>query len=531
MGIQRVFYVTQGALSVWECQRGQPQRCAEFTDSDAGLRDFDIYVAQHGEVVSNVIVDVIEEEFSLDSVPKLGLRDRNALMQRRLQRKFPRTPYRLPVFQKNGGAEPGADAVVYSAVSNHELLEPWIRVLLRHAVPLAGIYSVPLMAPDLLRRIHKAHGSAMLVTQHAGQKLRQVFMHGKHVQSARLSQTPEITDPEYPQFVLTEITRSRRYLERKRLVDNNQQLDVYVVADADLAERILACHRNESPLQVNFVKPASAARKIGLDSPPGQDNQELLYLALSFASRPGRSYAVSGETRYSRMRNLRRAVIGGSLATACLCSAIAGAMLSDAWMLHTQSASIERQLEQLTETFRRENQRFDPLRADSHEMKLAVDTGDFILSNRLPVPWVMQQVGLVMGDYPDVQIKALGWSVESAGGDEQSQQRVDRSMPITVPVKAIGAVTAEISADIEPFGGDMRKAFARIDALAADLEERTDFSRVVAVEYPVDASPAASITGEIAGDRAYDGARFRLRLRYALGEPNDVGEEVDDGRL
>ncbi|MDJ0812366.1 MAG: hypothetical protein QNJ23_01445 [Woeseiaceae bacterium] len=531
MGIQRAFYVTQGALSVWECQRGQPRRCAEFTDSDAGLQDFDAYIAEHGELISNVIVDVIEEEFSLDNVPKLSLRDRNALLQRRLQRKFPRTPYRLPVFQKNSGTVPGTDAVVYSAVSNHELLEPWIRVMLRHEVPLAGIYSVPLMAPDLLRRIRKTQGSAMLVTQHGGQKLRQVFMHGKQVQSARLSQSPDISDPEYPQFILTEISRSRRYLERKRLTSNRAQLDVYIVAEADLAERILACHRNETPLQVHFVNPVSAARKLGLESPPSQENQELLYLAQSFASRPGRSYAVSGETRYARMRNIRRAVIGGSLATACLCSAIAGANLSAAWMLHSQSTSIERQLEQLTETFRRENERFDPLKADSHEMKLAVDTGDFILSNRLPVPWVMQQVGLVMGDYPDVQIKGLDWSVESAGGDDQSQQRIDRSMPITVPVKAIGAVRAEISADIEPFGGDMRKAFARIDALAADLEERTEFSRVVAVEYPLDASPSASIAGEITGDKVYDGARFRLQLHYAVNTTAAAVEEADDARF
>lgn len=192
-----------------------------------------------------------------------------------------------------------------------------------------------------------------------------------------------------------------------------------------------------------------------------------------------------------------------------------------------QSAEIESQLTRLTETYRRENEQFDPIKADSHEMKLAVDTGDFILQNRLPVPWVMQQVGLVMGNYPDIQIQTLGWTAESAAaGNPQRQRRGDQPMP--VPVPAITLISAEITADIAPFDGDMRRAFARINALVADLQARTAFSNVAAVEYPVDARPQSSISGEIVGKGNAEAARFRLRLSYPLQPLAAAGSEVND---
>ena len=206
-------------------------------------------------------------------------------------------------------------------------------------------------------------------------------------------------------------------------------------------------------------------------------------------------------------------------------SILAGLYLSDAWYLGKQSIDIEHQLTQLTETFRRENEQFDPIKADSHEMKLAVDTGDYILSNRLPVPWVMQQIGLVMGNYPDVQIQTLGWNAESMPTN-QPPRRGNEQMP--VPVPAIAAISAEISGEIVPFNGSMRDAFARIDALVADLETKTAFESVAAVEYPLDARPQASISGEIVRQGSSEKASFRIRMRFPVAPDVSQTGEIND---
>ncbi len=515
MGAHRAFYVTQGSLSVWQDGKERQAEPLTFADNDAGLRAFDAYLADSREHVSFVVIDVIEEEFALERIPKLGLRDRGSLIRRRLQRKFPRTPYRMPLYQ--GVASPGENeaAVVHCAITNHELLDPWLQVMQRHEVPLTGVFSVPLMAPQLLAKLHKPSGPVMLITQHQGHKLRQVFMHDGHVRSARLSQSPPMADDGYPQFVITEIGRSRRYLERNRMLSGMQQLDVYIITEPKLAERVLAEAQSDSPLKMHFIKPQTAAKHVGLQAPPAADRLESLFLAMAAQRRPKRSYAVSGESRFWYMRRLRHAVIGASVATAAVCSVLSALYFSDAWFLKARSAEIETQLVQLTETFRRENEQFDPIKADSHEMKLAVDTGDFILANRLPVPWVMQQLGLVMGNYDDVQILNLGWAAEAPAPEAPARQaRPGESLP--VPVPAITTVTADITADITPFDGNMRRAFARIDALAADLRERTAFSDVSVVAYPLDPRPQSALAGEIVKNGTVEAARFRLRLRYPV---------------
>ena len=76
------------------------------------------------------------------------------------------------------------------------------------------------------------------------------------------------------------------------------------------------------------------------------------------------------------------------------------------------------------------------------------------------------------------------------------QQRGEQPLP--VPVPAITAINANITADITPFDGNMRRAFARIDALVADLQARTAFSDVAVIEYPLDARPQSSLSATLA---------------------------------
>lgn len=524
MAAERAFYITQGSLTVWWRGALSPGEGLVFADSDSGLRDFDEFLETSDSVVSFVLADVIEEEFAQDRMPRLGFRDRKLLLERRVQGKFPRSHYRLPVHHGRESKSSADDIVVHSAISNEELLDPWLQIMLRHEVPLTGIFSVPLIASSLLACYGRENGPVMLLTQHQQRKLRQVFLRHSRVLSSRLSQSPAVDDDEYPHFVITELNRSRHYLERTRLLSNIEPLAAYIVAQKPLAERIIACATSDSPLQIHIIDPDELAKRIGQVRGAPADRQEMLYLALPFRRQPRHSYAVSGETRFWRMRQMRHALIGTALAVATACGGLSGLYLADAWSLNERRQEIDDQVARLTETFRRENEQFDPIRAGSHEMKLAVDTGDFILANRLPVPWVMQQLGLVMGNYPDIRIQTLAWSTESAASDAPPARRGEQVMP--VPVAALVAVNASIVAQIEPFDGDMRKAFERIDALAAELRTRTAFSQVAVVEYPIDARPQSSIAGEIVDAANADAAQFQLNLSLPINVKMPAGSEV-----
>ncbi len=513
MAAKRAFYIVQGGLRVCEFAGGEFDESRVFTDNDDGLKEFDRYLHSTRMRQSVIVVDVIEEMFSTDTIPKLGLRDQKALLERRARRKYPRTPYRLPVVVR--GSRGDSREVVLSAISNHELLDPWVSVMLKHQTPLTGIYSVPLMAPALLAAFYKSSDTVLFVTQHQRTRLRQVFVRNGVVKSARLSQAPSPDDPNYATAVLNEVQRSRRYLERTRLLSPMEQLDVCMIVDRGLSQSIVTSAETDSPMQLHFVEPETAAKKLGAARNIEPDRLEGLYICRALRQRPRHSYAHSGESRFWHMSRLRRAFIAASAAAAAYLSVIAGSWFGDALELHRESAYVDAQVSQLSETFRRENEDFGPIKADSYAMKLAVDTGDFILDQRVPVPWVMQQLGSVLGDYEDIRIQELSWRADTTTASAPTRQRPGEPPP-AVPIPEISSVTVSISGSLDPFDGDMRRAFERIDALVDDLAARTAFADARVIEYPLDASIRSSVTGEISRDRALEEARFQLRLVYPL---------------
>jgi hypothetical protein len=513
MAVRRFFLVTQDELIVWQASRGRLVETVRFTSTDEGLSAFSAYARRTAEQPATMVVDVIEEEFVADTAPKLSLRDRNALIERRLARKFSRTPYRIGIHQ--GRAEKGGteQEILLCSVSNHELLDPWLQTIERHKVPLNGIYSVPLLAASLLSRITATAANALLLTQHQGTRLRQAFLKNGRLKSARLSQSPAIGDADYGEFILTEIQRSRRYLERSRLLSALDGLDVYLIADEGVAARVLKSNRGDAAMQLHIVEPGRAAMRLGVAEGVVADHLESLYLAAVSNRRPTHNYAVQGESRYSFMLQARHALIGLAAACAMVSATVASFNFVDAQYLRNASEAIDLQNRQLAETFRRDNESFQPVRADSHEMKIAVDTGDFILQNRLPVPWVMYQLGLVLGGFPQVQVDVLQWQAEPvAGGSGPPARSRPGEAPPPAPIPRLAEVSADLQGEIADFDGDLRGAFALIDEFASTLQSRTAFDSVVTVEYPVDARPQSALAGEVARSAQDLSARFRLRL-------------------
>lgn len=528
----RIFYVNQGSLSVWQSDHGGLVNIEEFSDDDAGLVDFDTYLALNADQMSVMVIDVIEEEFAAESVPKLGVRDRKILLENRSKRKFRRTPYRTVIYHGKSDRNNREHEAIYSAISNNELVDPWILIILRHQTPLSGVHSVPMMAPRVFKKLFAVAGTAMFVAPHQGSKLRQVFFRNGKLQGARLSQCPGVADGEYAQSVVSEAMHSRRYLERNRLLGPLESFKVCVIADDVTASRISDLSQSDETTEYRFIDPVEAARKLGRpyavdpiaaarklgqpsDATPA--HFETLYLSLASHRRPEHSYARSGENRYWKMHRIRDVLIGGAVAMAAFSTVFAAILLSDAWLLRNRISGIQLQVALLEETYRRENEKFNPIRADSHEMKLAVDTGKFILANRVPVPWVMNQLSVVLGDYPDIQVSELRWRAELPAV-EGTQNRRRSDAPVSVAVPALRSVSAEITAHIVSFDGDMRRAFARIDALVADFESRTNFNRAIVVEYPFDASTSSAISGEIIQQRGTNAAIFRVRVTYDIPE-------------
>lgn len=520
MAVRRFFYITQDALVVWNAVGKAVIEDMRFPSSDAGYEQFSSYLEKVSHDRTLMVVDVIEEEFSIDSLPAVSGSDRRSLIERRLKKRFSRTPYRTGVYLgKRRRASDNFNAV-YTAITNHELIDPWIELITRHKIPLVGITSIPLLSVDLLKEFRKPAENSMLVTQHQGGRLRLVFIKSGHAVSARLSRSLSADEDGFGAELISEIVQSRKYLQRSRQIGADDPLDVYFVADEQSVSSALEDSQANFKAHIIDYPEAAKALRIGGELKPG--NLEALYLSRCIRKRPRLEYALRGRIDYSLHLRVRNFLIGAATTGAVAFSIAAGVYLTGAFVFRHQTQAINEQIVQMEETYRRENEEFQPLRADSHEMKLAVDTGDYILKNSLPAEWVMSQVGLVMAGQPDMHIERLSWELEAAVDPDAARRRPgsnDRNMPVNIPPAA--AVTANLSGEIRPYDGNLRHAFEKIDALARSLQQKTAFEHVAVAEYPIDARPDAALSGEVRRTGDSQLANFSLSLALRVEDATE----------
>lgn len=517
MAIRRFFYVTQDSLAVWNASGSSLLEEISFPCNDEGFRLFSAYLAGTSQIRSMMVVDVIEEEFVVDKIPKLSSGDREKLIARRLARKFPRTPYRIGI---RGGRKVRGEktvSVLYSAITNPELVDPWVEIVTQHKTPLVSLCSVPLLGADLLREFRKPAENSLFLTQHQGGRLRQVFIKSGHMVSVRLSRIESADKDNFGPSLVAEIIQSRKYLERSRQLSQNDPINVYLIADKDKAERAFLDDNTPIEFRLHIIDPVEAAARFGLTDKISSQNMEILYLARCIGKRPKHSYPLNDRSDYSLLLRLRNSMIGLAVGAAVTCSIIAGVLFAGAWTYRDASRTIDSQMLQMEETYRREHAELAPVRADSHEMKLAVDTGEYILRNSLPVEWVLEQLGNVMDDHTDMHIGELSWEIESpTNGNETDMRRNSRDKNAPVPIPEIAAISASLAGEIRPYDGNLRHAFAKIDELARNLERNTAFERVAVTEYPIDARPGSAVSGEVRRKDDNQLARFSMHLTLRI---------------
>ena len=123
-----------------------PQR---FSPTHDGLARFAEHLARHPTLRFTLLVDVPDEFFTVEPLPKLSAGDRRALLARRRERLAHETPYftEAPLPALAGDAP--ADDCLFASLVRPDQLKPWLDAL-RHAnAALTGIHSAPFAALPL----------------------------------------------------------------------------------------------------------------------------------------------------------------------------------------------------------------------------------------------------------------------------------------------------------------------------------------------------------------------------------------------
>ncbi len=462
-----------------------------FSEGEAGARELSRAVTVHVGRPIAMLTDVVEEDYRFEHVPHLIGPERGLLFGRKLEQYYRSTPYRHAAVQGREADGRRDDRVLFSALTNPGLLTPWLERIERLAVPLRGIYSVPLVSRALLAGITASHVLLLTWEKHGG--LRQTYFVDSHLRFTRLS--GGVGQEGLVEKVVSESGLTTKYLASLSMLPKDHPLDICIVCGAQDRRELGAKLRPGPDVRFHFLETHEVARRLGYKGTlDGSDATPLLLHALA-RKPPENQYANARHRHFFRLWKLRRTLQG--LAAAVLVATV-GWSLANTWLTReskSETAQLAMEASTLDRTYGRLTADFPKLGISTQDMKTAVTAVSRVERYAPPAERILAGVSAALEQFPAIQVSSLSWEVAfnpEAVGVAPGAPVV--APPLTAPPRsALPAQVVLLSGEIWPFDNDFRKALDIIERFRAALANAGFEATVLSL--PLDLRPEATLSG------------------------------------
>ena len=507
----------------------------EFAVSGAGAAAFERYLAQVPTTPVRIFTDLSEEDLRLDAIPHVGARDREAIVGRKLAQIYRNTPYRYAQLQGRETEGRRDDRVIYTAVTNPEMLRVWLEMIERLRVPLEGIHSAAVFSGVLLEEMDLLFPHTLLVTFTPGDAMRQTYFRDREIRFSRLTPIDLGEGQTLGGMIAEETTRTWQYLDSLRNFAHEDRLEVCVLVHRNDRATVESALRDFAQLQYRLLDMEEVAIKLGLKPPPLDSTAEEVMVHLFLLRGAPNHFATPEMRRHASLRSAR------ILLTQISLGVLAASVVWGGWNLW--------QVFQTNETDQRVAQQVAGLNRESDEIMRSLpsfgvggttmrDAVTFYNGSLRTYPsltdFLLPLSGVLRG-YPEVKLLQLAWiATDDPKATLKIRPTTLRDLP-QVKSSSKGQVNtaptpgAAQESPNPPFAGgryevalleaivrvpnnDFRAARTQVERLANDIGQIEGF-RVDVVDSPLDTSPTLELSGHLLDRESPTmDARFVLRL-------------------
>lgn len=459
-----------------------------FEPGEEGFAAFEHYAQQYIRKPVRLLVDLIEEDFHLDTVPHVVGSDRKALHQRLLNKYLRNAEHRF--IQVQGRETDGRkdDQVLVAGISNSELLKPWLNILDHCKIALAGIHSLPLLAQSALKPLGIDDAPTLLMTQQVETSFRHSLYLNGQLKVSRLAQALGDEQDSPAAIALREIEKTRRFFENQRLLATGERLQLCLLGNARFIHALKeqAQHEQKTHLinQLQF-------RQL----PEDQDFAEVFFVEHLAQQRWQRNH-------YGHDQNLRiyyHKLAARSVLLLALLLFIA-AIIATAYYLYLEQR--ERQATpQLIEQAEVYRQRYDARTGELAELQVEAIDVEYSVN-------ALERMEQRYGQYPQQFLLALADAskdfIEVNYQDIQWRLRLPPLDPDGYGEPEPAGFQAELDGVLIDFADSPRKALQEVNSLIFALRDYPGFESVVATKMPFDIASNSQFTMDSSGTKQQD---------------------------
>ena len=497
MATRHILYFTAEEHYLYRSSGKALELEARFAADEAGLDAFREFLRARREALFAIVADVAGEDFHEDQIPFLRGADRDAVVQRRLAQRYRDT--RLAAALSLGHVttpDRRNERLLLASFTNTNQVAPWLDALEDSAARLAGVYSVPLLAPALVARLGVRAGRCFVVTMHrAG--LRQCFVEDGKLRFARLERAVDLAPQALAMFARSETLRLAQYLTTLRALPREGG-PVAVLVVAPQGQRAAFEHALASDARLVFttVEADEAARKVGLRQLPAGTSAEGLYLHLAAKKPPREQFASRDDRRRYYIWQLQRGIVAAGALGLAACTLYAGGKWLDSLDLQGRAATQAREARTAADQYARITAAFPVTQTSSDNLKVAVLEFQRIVAGS-PLPEsALIHVSRVLERFPQFEIDRINWSVGRA--EEQAKPAPAPADAAKPAAQGEAGLRVEISGRVNATQrDDYRGITAQVQRFASALA--VSGYQLGRTQLPFDITSEGTLTGDIGG--------------------------------
>lgn len=517
-----VYLSTAGAVAT-RTRGGRIVDLERFGNDEAGIESFRQYAVVNNSAPAFILVDAIEEDYRFETLPHASGSDRDQMVERKLRQHYRTTPFNSAHLVGRDSAKRRDDRFLFCALTNPDLIAPWLAVLTEAQHPVGGVFLLPLVISQLTAALEpKATNLLTAGTLETG--LRLAFFREGAFRLSRLSRA-DTTVNGLPRAILDEITNTRLYLHALRAATLDEPVTVILLDHADALESTVQLIQAESPaLTCRLVGSAELAQQLKLSRDLVQRTPECIYLQLLASKIPDSNLAAPAITATYRRLRTKQQIYMASAAVAVMGICWAGYNFSQQLALDSERDDVVRQTARVNAEYDAVTRQFPSAPTSAENLKRTTELAEKLRNaGRTPVQFY-STLSRALAPDPDLVPVEITWQYspnEITGTDRGTQGPApDRGAgpppaPTPLPGAAPGTSTRKqsglIAGELRNFRGDYRDAINRINQLAERLRADPAVEQVRVTQLPLNVNPGLALTGSTAETPAQGGStEFRL---------------------
>jgi len=515
LNVRRALFVSTHKVAVYHWLKDDLGSSYLFDLNDEGRENFKRYLDETSKNPFFILVDVFEEAYRQDTIPHVYGADRAAIIKRKVSRLFRDTPYYS--HQVVGREEEGRrdDQVLLTAITNPEIVKPWVDMLDEAKVPLVGVYSLPLFTESILKQIDKESPRYRLVVSlQSISGLRQTFFYDGKFRLSRLVRMPRYGTVPYAPYIRDEVEKIRRYLNSLRLIADDGSLNIYFILNDELLEGLKAEYPEQGPMKYHFYDLNGLLANSGSVRKLLTPFSDQFFIHQLLKSKPKNVYASSDEKRYFSMRRLRYSMLAVGILLLFGGVIWGGVNFMGGVTYKQQSIAAQKKTQFYTARYQLSREGLPETPVAAADLKVAIDIVDTLEKYKSSPINMVQLVSGSLNRFPVIQIGKLDWTVGTDPASGSGAAPVPGVVGFTdADYKQTGYQSYQIAVlegRIEPFDGNFRDAIETIKQFAEDIRAQDAVHEVSIVTLPLDVSSQANLQGNT--QTQHDIADFTLRV-------------------